>query len=116
MSSNYNLGHNILELYNVLIQTRLTTSKTKRDIQYRKLGIQVASRVAERLTNILGNKKILGKSQIWVEHRLAPSPPSKNQTTALAAKKHAKVYIKLSLPCPVLPDFSIPFQIPRPGL
>ena len=45
----YNLGHNILELYNVLIQTRLTTSKTKRDIQYSKLGIQVASRVAERL-------------------------------------------------------------------
>ena len=28
----YNLGHNFLELYNVLIQTRLTTSKTKRDI------------------------------------------------------------------------------------
>ena len=27
-----NLGHNILELYNILIQTRLTTSKTKRDI------------------------------------------------------------------------------------
>ena len=27
-----NHGHNILELYNVLIQTRLTTSKTKRDI------------------------------------------------------------------------------------
>ena len=31
-SDNYNHGHNILELYNVLIQTRLTTSKTKRDI------------------------------------------------------------------------------------
>ena len=28
----YNLGHNILKLYNVLIQTRLATSKTKRDI------------------------------------------------------------------------------------
>ena len=27
----YNLGHNILELYNVLVQIRLTTSKTKRD-------------------------------------------------------------------------------------
>ena len=27
----------------------LTTSKTKRDIQYSKLGIRVASRVAERL-------------------------------------------------------------------
>ena len=25
-------GHNVLELYNVLIQKRLTTSKTKRDI------------------------------------------------------------------------------------
>ena len=43
-----NLGHNILELYNVLIQTRLTTSKTKRDIKYSKLGIRVASRVAKR--------------------------------------------------------------------
>ena len=29
---NYNFGHNILELYNVLVQIRLTTSKTKRDI------------------------------------------------------------------------------------
>ena len=28
----YNLGHNILKLYNVLVQIRLTTSKTKRDI------------------------------------------------------------------------------------
>ena len=45
--------HNILELYNVLIQTRLTTSKTKRDVYYCKLGIRVASRV--------GNKKTLGK-------------------------------------------------------
>ena len=28
----YNLGHNILELYNVLVQIRLATSKTKRNI------------------------------------------------------------------------------------
>ena len=28
----YNLCHNISELYNVLVQVRLTTSKTKRDI------------------------------------------------------------------------------------
>ena len=47
----YNLRHNISELYNVLIQTRLTASKTKHDIEYSKLGIQVASRVAERLKN-----------------------------------------------------------------
>ena len=45
----YNLGHNILELYNVLVQTQLTTSKTKRDIYYSKLDIRVASGVAERL-------------------------------------------------------------------
>ena len=50
-----------MELYNVLIQARLTTSKTKRDIYYSKLGIWVASRVAERLKT-LGNKEILGKS------------------------------------------------------
>ena len=30
----YNLGHNILELYNVLVQIRLTTSKKKRDIYF----------------------------------------------------------------------------------
>ena len=28
----YNLGHNILEPYNVLVQIGCTTSKTKRDI------------------------------------------------------------------------------------
>ena len=49
----YNLGHNIMELYSVLVQIRLTTSKAKRDIQYIKLGIRVASQVAERL-RILG--------------------------------------------------------------
>ena len=49
----------------------------KRDIKYSKLGIRVASQVAERL------KEILRKSQIWVE----------------TVKKHAKVDIKLS--CPV---------------
>ena len=45
----YNLGRNILEFYNLLVQIRLTTSKAKRNIQYSKLGERVASRVAERL-------------------------------------------------------------------
>ena len=45
----YDLGHNIFELYNVLVQIQLTTSKTKRDIYYSKLSIRVASRVAEQL-------------------------------------------------------------------
>ena len=49
LTLNFNLGHNILEFYHVLIQTRLTTSKTKRDVYYSKLRIGVAERVAERL-------------------------------------------------------------------
>ena len=43
-----NLGHNILELCNVLVNIRLTTSKTQRDIQDSKLRIRVASGLAER--------------------------------------------------------------------
>ena len=38
LSIYYNLGHNISELYNVLIHIRLTTSKMERDILYSKLG------------------------------------------------------------------------------
>ena len=41
-------GHNILELHILLLQVRLATSKTKFDIWYHKIGIRIASRVAER--------------------------------------------------------------------
>ena len=44
-----NLGHNILELCNVLVQIRLTTSKRKSHIQYSKLVMRVASRDVEQL-------------------------------------------------------------------
>ena len=37
-------------------------------------------------------------------------------TLAVAFKKHAKVDIKLFLPCLVLLDFSILFHMPCPGL
>ena len=61
----YNHGHNILELYNVLIQTRWTTSKTKHDISSKaNLVYELPNNLRLR---ILGNKEILGKSQIWVE-------------------------------------------------
>ena len=43
-----NPGHDILGLYNILVQIRFTTSKRKHDIFYSKLGIRVASRVAKR--------------------------------------------------------------------
>ena len=36
-----NPGHNILKLYNILVQAHLTKSKTKSDIWCNKLGIQV---------------------------------------------------------------------------
>ena len=58
--------HNILELYNVLVQIQFTTSKAKRGMQHSKLDIRVASRVAEQM-KLLGNKEILGNSQILVE-------------------------------------------------
>ena len=44
------------------------------------------------------------------------SLPSRNETLAVAVKKHAKVDIKLFLSCPVLLDLSILFQIFCPGL
>ena len=66
---------------------------------------------------ILGNKEILRKYQIWVETCLPVSSlPSRNQTLAIAVKKHAKVDIKLFLSFIVLLDFSILFQIFCPGL
>ena len=67
----YNVGHNIFELYNVLVQIQLTTSKPKYDIWCSKLGTQVVLRVsplgirvASNDLGILGNKEVLGKSQI----------------------------------------------------
>ena len=43
-----NLGDNILELYHVLVQIQVATSKANLDIYYNKLGIRVPSRVAKR--------------------------------------------------------------------
>ena len=61
----YSLGQNILKLYNVLVENRLTTSKTKRGISYSKLSIRVAAQLLKfRIFRILGNKEIFGKSQV----------------------------------------------------
>ena len=49
----YNLGHNILELCNVLEQILFPTSKTKLHIYHQKLGIRLTSRVAEQLVQAL---------------------------------------------------------------
>ena len=42
-------GHNILKLSGVLVQFRFAAGNTKPDLQYNKLGIRFASRVAKRL-------------------------------------------------------------------
>ena len=45
----------------MLAQIRLTTSKTRRDSQHSKLGIRVASRVAERLKGNIRKISNLGE-------------------------------------------------------
>ena len=45
--STYNPGHNILKLYNILVQIQFTTSKTKLGISYSKLSRQVASGIVK---------------------------------------------------------------------
>ena len=108
---NYNLGHDILELYNVLVRIGLTTSKTKRDIQYSKPGIQLAERLK---TDDSGNKEILGKCQIWVETQPSAKSSSQKPNSGNSNQKtrDVKVDIKVFLSYQVLLDFSILFQIP----
>ena len=48
-SCKYNPGHNILELCNVLVQAWFAACKVELDIWYNKLGVRIASRVAERI-------------------------------------------------------------------
>ena len=48
-NSSHSLVYSISIAYNILVRVRFTTSKTKLNIQYSKLGLRVASRVAERL-------------------------------------------------------------------
>ena len=56
-----NLGHNILELDNVLVEVRFAKSKMKLEIQDSKLIIQVAERLK---TQDLRKQETLGNSQI----------------------------------------------------
>ena len=104
-----------MEFYNVLIQIRLTTSKTKRDIYYSKFNIQVASRVAEQLTAFLPlggyahtrikkykkTQKDLASQEMrkhqenpkfgW-RHSPAPSPPQKSNPGSSSHKTRKSRY------------------------
>ena len=93
-------GHNILKLDNVLVNVRFPTSKTKPDVQYKKLRIRVALRVAEQLR--LGSQKI-GKYQKnlrfgWRQ----PSTQSPFQKFYNSSQKICKS--RLFQPCPILLD------------
>ena len=65
--NNYNLGHNILELY-VLVEIRLTKVNRNAVSSIADLVYELPHQLPNDLRfRILGKKKILGKSQIWVE-------------------------------------------------
>ena len=64
--SDCNPGHNVLELYNVLVQVRFVTTKNKSNITnlVHKLIHEMPIDVRLR---ILGNSEISEKFQTWVE-------------------------------------------------
>ena len=60
---------------------------------------------------ILGNKEILGKSQIWVEAQPTVQSLFQKLNFGNSNQKHAKVDVKLFLSPPVLLEFYWMFQI-----
>ena len=60
---------------------------------------------------ILGNKEILGKSQIWVDTYPSAQSPFQKLNLPIAVKKHAKIDNKLFSSCPVFLEPSSLFQI-----
>ena len=79
--------------------------------------MQVASlRIVSLWLTILGNKEILGKSQIWVETESSSHTSSQNLKFGNSSEKNAKKDLKALQSCPLLLDFFIFFQIFCPRL
>ena len=96
---------------------RSETSKTNFDVQHNKLGIRVASRVVKQLKTRSQEIRLYQKNLKFASRRsLVPSLPLKDQTLAIAVKKHAKKDIKPLLFRPILLDFSILSEIFCPEL
>ena len=100
----YNLGHNILELYNVLVKIQLTTSKMKPDIQYCKSGIRVALGVGERLMLCFMETNLIHAP--YAPRRHHAGTDIQKLIFGNSNQKHAKVDSKLFLSYPILLDFS----------
>ena len=106
----YNPGHNISELYNILVRVRFTTSKTKRDIQYSKLIIRVAERLKTLNLRKLGNIRKISSLGGHTASCLVCLQEIR------LCQQQLKNTQKQIFSCPVLLDFSILFQILCPGL
>ena len=91
--------------FNILVQVRFTTSKTKLYIYYSKLGRRVASRVASHLRKSRNIRKISNlvgdKGQ----------PTLKKFDLGSSSQNHAEMDMKPFSPCPILRNSSILFQI-----
>ena len=100
---NYNPGHNILELYNVLVQVRFATSKMKIDTWYNKFGLRVASRLQNNFSRILGKKEILEKSRNWMKTETSAQSPSQKlifgNSSQIIPKSSSVQSYWISLPC-----------------
>ena len=77
----YNPGHNILEFYNILVQVRFTTSTTKLEFQYSKLGIRVADRFKTKDIRKLGYIRKISN----LARHIAQCPVSLRKTMSLHA-------------------------------
>ena len=112
-----NPGHNILELYNVLVKVRSPKAKTEFHIQCKEHGIRVASQVTEPLeTQLLRNWKYIRKISNLGGNSLVPSLSSKNNTMVIPFKIYAKADVKSFQFCPILLCFLNFFIIFYPGL
>ena len=90
----------------MLEQVRFTTGKRKLNIQYRRLGIRFASRVAKRLKtwNLRKLENIRKTSNLRGHMGLAASLPSRTKTLRIAVKKNTQKQI---------PTFFFPAQLYR---
>ena len=95
----YNPSHVILKLQNVLLYVQFATSKRKLDIQYNKVAIRVATRVAEQFKTyglemafetVLESIEDLEKHQFQIETQPSTKSPRQNKILAVAIEKYAK--------------------------
>ena len=105
----YNPVHNILKLYNFLVQVRFTISKTKLDISYNKLGKNNVHELPNDLRfRKSRNQKILEKSRIWSETQLRAQSPFSKFNFGNSSQKCKLIFFQS---CTILMNFFTLFQM-----